>query len=235
MQRPAWLAFTWWKVRLLGEWTWLKKWWQPPENLKGLNETERWATTYGALRDQDDGAYSLTMDYAKERYDEIVRVSESLDKKLDEIAKTALTIGTIVAAVARIEGLDTALLGSPMAPWAVILLMLTVILANMARRPNKSWKPMSARTLLEVADLEPNLPKNRIEAVVAASYHDAMIKMTAMTEWKAEQANRVTWLFCIGLLPIAALLLFAPTTPSSSSGGKGDRMLEPGTALSRPR
>ena len=175
------------------------------------------------------------MGYAKERYDELVKVSESLDKKLDEIAKTALTIGTIIADVAKVEGLDTALLGSPMAPVAVVLLTVTVIAANVARRPNKAWKPMNARTLLEVADLEPNLPKNRIDAVIAASYHDAMMRMTAATEWKAEQAKRVTGLFCLGLLPIAFLVVLPPTSPSSPPGEKGDRQRALEAALSRPR
>ena len=205
-RRPAWLMREWWI-----------SWWQPPENPEGRDETERWAASYAALRDLDDKTYSLVRQYAKERYDELAAVSEGLDTKLDALARTALTIGAIVATAAKVLGLDTAFFRSPTAALAIIFSVLTVITATLTRRPNQSWRPMNARTLLEAADLVPNLPKSRIEGVTAASYHFAAIGMTASVEWKAGQLTRATWLFCINLILIAFMVVFPRSIPSAST------------------
>jgi hypothetical protein len=214
----AWLTRAWWapKIRAAAgsAWKWLASWMHPPEDLDGRDETKRWATSYAALRDADDSTYSLAREYAKERYDELVTVSQSLNTKLDELARTALTIGAIVATLVRVLGLDTALSRSPLAALAIVFSVLTVLTSALTRRPNKSWKPMNARTFLEAADLVPNLPKSRIEGVTAASYHFAVIGMTAAVEWKAGQLRRATWLFCISLVLIALMVIFPLPSPS---------------------
>ena len=232
-RRPAWLKWGWWAPMVLAvarpAWKWVVSWWHPPEDLEGRDEAERWAASYAALRDLDDGTYSLVREYAKERYDELVAMSEGLDNKLDALARTALTIGAIVATAARVLGLDTAILRSPLAALVIVFSVLTVVTAALTRRPIKSWTPMNARTLLEAADLVPNLPKGRLEGVTAASYHFAVIAMWASIGWKAGQLKRATWLFCISLVLIALMVVFPRASLSSSPpAGTGTPMTASG-------
>ena len=211
-------AYDWCVGKLLGLRKGLTSWVRPPADLEGRDETERWAASYAALRDDsEDGTYALAREYAKERYDEMVKASEDLDKKLDDLAKAALAVGGIVATIARVIGLDPALFHSPSTAMAIVFSVLTVVAAALTRRPNKSWRPMNARTILEVADLVPNLPKGRIEAAAAASYHFATNAMTASVEWKGDQLRRATWLFCISLALIAFAVIFPRFSPSSRS------------------
>jgi hypothetical protein len=203
-----------WTAKVLQAWGLAVAWW-PKENFEGLDQTEQWALTYGALRDDSDQAYSLAREYAQERYDELVALAEGLDKKLDELARTALTIGTIVATVARVMGLDTALTHSPLAAAAIVCSAAAVIVAAVARRPNKTLMPMNARTLLEAADLEPKVSKERLEGVMAASYHFAATGMMATVERKAEQLKLATSMFCLSLALIALLLIWPRPNPSS--------------------
>ena len=138
--RPAWLGRSWWAqqgwpVNLV--WKWLVSCFRPPKYVEEFEETEGWVARYAALRDTEDGTYSLAREYAKERYDEVVSVSEGLDTKLDELARTALTIAAIVATAARVLGLDTALFRSPLAALAIVFSVATVFIAvQRGRRPN---------------------------------------------------------------------------------------------------
>jgi len=217
MQGSQLLTPNWWIKRMRREWAWLRIWWQPPRDPEGFQQAEQWAENYGAPRDLDDGTYALTLEYAKDRYAELVEVSEALDKKLDELARMALAVGAIVATAARVLGLDSSFIRSPIAATSICCSVATLITAAVARRPNLSWKPMNSRTLLEIADLEPNLPKYRVEAATAASYHSAMIGITAIVEWKAELMKRATWLFCFSVVLIAILIVWPSVKPLTSS------------------
>jgi hypothetical protein len=216
-----WLSRAWWKAKPGQAWSWLSRplgasgrwlstWWHPPDNLLGLLETEEWVYGYASPREDEDGAYSLAMEYASKRYEEIAKIAEALDRKLDDLGRTALTIGTIVATVARIAGFPGGLMRSPLMIGAIALSALTVIVGSVSRRPTQSRMPMNPRTLLEVVDLPARLPKSKIEGVAAASYHYALIGMTFVTEWKAKQLKRATWLFCLSLVLIVALLALTP-------------------------
>lgn len=192
---------------------WLSTWLYPPRRVSGADETVRWARSYPALRDDggaEDGVYSLARKYAKERYEELVKLSESLDAKLESLARTALALGAITATAVRVAGIDTAYLHSPRLVIGTIFWVLTVLIAALSRRPNERWEPMSSRSLLEVADLTPKLPKSRIDGALAASYHVATSSLDATADWKSRQLARATWLFCLGLSLFASLAILPP-------------------------
>lgn len=218
-------TWTWLRSRILPDWlnrAWLATWLHPPEDLHGEEETRSWALSYAAPREDDvgeDGVYSLAREYAKERYEELSAVSEKLDEKLDALARTALTLGAIAATLARVVGLDAWLPRATLLTFGILAWVLTVLIAALTRRPSETWVPMSAQTLLKIADYVPKLPKSQIEAVIAASYHRAATAMTVTVEWKGSQLKRATWLFCVGLILIAlAGLLQSPGSPTNSTG-----------------
>ncbi len=81
----------------------------------GIDDTRLSLLEQNELRfKEDDGAHSLTREYAKERHDELAAMSANLDTKLDDLARTALIIGAIVTGTAKISGFDATLFRSPL-------------------------------------------------------------------------------------------------------------------------
>lgn len=87
---------------------WLRGWVEPPdvENEEWFQEEEAWVLNY--LPPRDDESYEVTYKYAESRYNAGLELSETLDKKLDDLVRTSAAIGAIVATVVRVLGTGTA-------------------------------------------------------------------------------------------------------------------------------
>src|SRR5271157_1035031 len=104
----------WWVTRA---WDWVDSWRRPPDPAKsaGFLETRQWALDYNPPREGED--YTLALEYAEKRYEEMQNLSEALDKKLEGLARTSLAIGVLIATVARALGSNTPLGRSPLLIW----------------------------------------------------------------------------------------------------------------------
>jgi hypothetical protein len=181
----------------------------------GFLETSQWALDYNPVREGED--YGLALEYAAKRYDEMLSLSEVLDKKLDDLARTSLAIGVLIATVARVLGAETPLGRSPMLIWAVISFALSFLVAVWSRGPTIYGTPLEIRNLLKVMDDHPELTKSKTEAVLASSYHVAVVGTYATNEWKAQQLWRATTLLFVGIVLLVAMLVIAgPSDPSPS-------------------
>jgi hypothetical protein len=195
-------------------WNWLDSWRRPPDPARsvGFLETRQWALDYNPPR-QDD--YVLALEYAEKRYEEMLNLSEVLDKKLDGLARTSLAIGVLIATVARVLGAETPLGRSPLLLWAVIIFALSVLVAIWSRGPTLYGTPLEIRNLLKVMDDHPELTKSKTEALLASSYHVAVVGTYATNEWKARQLWRATTMLLGGIVLLVAMLITAgPSNPS---------------------
>lgn len=180
---------------------------------EGYLETQKWALDYNPTRDGDD--YALTMEYAQGRYEEVINVSETLDKKLDDVARTSLAIGVIIATLARALGAETPLGKSPLLIFAVFSFASSVLVAIRSRSSTSLEAPMQPRELLKVMDEHPDLLIGKVKGLVASSYHVAMIKTDATNAWKVKQLSRASNALIFG---VALLILLLLSTPNSSPG-----------------
>src|SRR5271157_4867401 len=143
----------------------------------------------------------------------MLNLSEVLDKKLEGLARTSLAIGVLIATVARALGSNTPLGRSPLLIWAVISFALSVLVAVWSRSPTIYGTPLEIRDLLKVMDDHPELTKNKTEAVLASSYHVAVVGTYATNEWKAGQLWRATTL-------LVAMLFTADQSSHFPLGGR---------------
>jgi hypothetical protein len=99
----------WWRSRLTLVRDWINSWRRPPDprTSEGFLETRQWALDY--IPPREDEVYAIALDYAEKRYEEMLNLSEALDKKLDDLARTSLAIGVLIATVARVLGAETPL------------------------------------------------------------------------------------------------------------------------------
>jgi len=207
----------WWVTRA---WDWVDSWRRPPDPAKsaGFLETRQWALDYNPPREGED--YTLALEYAEKRYEEMLNLSEVLDKKLEGLARTSLAIGVLIATVARALGSNTPLGRSPLLIWAVISFALSVLIAIWSRGPTIYGTPLEIRDLLKVMDDHPELTKNKTEAVLASSYHVAVVGTYATNEWKAGQLWRATTLLLAGIVFLVAMLITADQSSHSPLGGR---------------
>ncbi len=147
----------------------------------------------------------------------MLNLSEALDKKLDDLARTSLAIGVLIATVARVLDSDTPLGRSPLLIWAVISFAVSVLVAVWSRGPTIYGTPLEIRDLLKVMDDHPELTKGQTEAVLASSYHFAVVGSYATNKWKAGQLWRATTFLLFGIILLVAMLVTAgPPSPSPS-------------------
>jgi hypothetical protein len=194
---------------------WTNSWRRPPDPTKsaGFLETRQWALDYNPPREDED--YALALEYAQKRYEEMLNLSEVLDKKLDGLARTSLAIVVLIATVARVLGAETPLGRSPLLIWAVISFAVSVLVAIWSRGPTLYSTPLEIRDLLKVMDDHPDLKKPKTEALLASSYHVAVVGTYATNEWKARQLWRATTLLLGGVVLLVLMLISAgPSTPS---------------------
>lgn len=198
---------------------WVDSWRRPPDpsRSEGFLETRQWALDYDPSREAE--AYGLALGYAEKRYEEMLNLSEVLDKKLDDLARTSLAIGILIATAARVLGPNTPLGRSRLLIWAVISFALSVLVAVWSRGPTIYGIPLEIRGLLKVMDDHPNLTKTKTEAVLASSYHVAVVGTYATNEWKAAQLWRATSFLLAGIVLLVAVLIHAAPSDLPSPGG----------------
>lgn len=169
----------WLSSRIPGARRWIGSWWHPPapEAAVGFIETRQWALDYIPLREGDD--YALVLEYAEKRHEEMLGLSAEMDKKLDDLARTALAIGVLVATAARVLGVNSDFGRSSLLTGAVVAFAASVLVAVWARRPTIYTTPMEIRGLLKVVDHDLELSKNKTMALLAASYHYALVGTNA--------------------------------------------------------
>jgi hypothetical protein len=157
----------------------------------------------------------LALEYAQKRYEEMLNLSEVLDKKLDGLARTSLAIGVLIATVARVLGAETPLGRSPLLLWAVVVFALSVLIAIWSRGPTLYGTPLEIRNLLKVMDDHPELTRSKTEALLSSSYHVAVVGTYATNEWKARQLWRATTMLLVGIILLVVMLVTAgPPIPS---------------------
>jgi hypothetical protein len=199
-----------WSPRIAKILSWLDSWRRPPDPLvsQGFLETQQWALNYNPPRNGDE--YEFAMEYAKSRYEEMLSLSETLDKKLDDLARTSLTIGVIIATVAKVFGSDTRLGNSHLLTPAVISFAISVLVAVWSRGPTMFRTPLEIRDLLKGMDNFTGLTKYQFHALSAASYHVAVVGTYATIEWKARQLWRSTFFLIVGIVLLLIMLITSP-------------------------
>ena len=126
-----------------------------------------------------------------------------------------MAIGVLIATVARVLGAETPFGRSPLLVWAVISFAVSVLVAIWSRGPTIYGTPLEIRNFLKVMDDHPKLKKAKLEALLTASYHVAVVGTYATNEWKARQLWRATTLLLLGIILLVAMLVGAgPPTPS---------------------
>lgn len=123
------MILSWRRSTMLLFFKWVDSWRRPPDpsTSEGFLETQQWALNYDPSREAE--AYGLALGYAEKRYAEMLNLSEVLDKKLDDLARTSLAIGILIATVARVLGPSTPLGRPPLLIWAVTSFALSVLVA----------------------------------------------------------------------------------------------------------
>jgi hypothetical protein len=171
--RPAWLTRAGWAVEnrpawftrerwvgpgfLRSAWSWLRSWWHPPDlnylveigKDKDLKNAYEWAGDYAPTRNGE--IYEAILDFAEKSYEEMVNVSDGLDKKADDLMKISGTIGAALAAAGRISG-ASALLSSRPVLFSVGSLVFTMLICARTRKPVKKIVPMTIKAAIEVAE-----------------------------------------------------------------------------------
>jgi len=189
---PFWLTWVWWRT-----------WWFPPiiQDDPLYRETDAWALDYTPSKKDD--VHSPVLQFAERRFDQMVKATENVDKKADDLIRTASTIGAALVAATKIFAASNAFLISP----TVMFLVLATIVASRARTPMFHSQPHSVRTLINVAALEDIESKVQLECVAAASLLCATIGIRVINNWKATQVARATALFCCALILLFVLIL----------------------------
>ena len=207
----------WRKILLATLLSWLDSWRRPPDPARsaGFIETRQWAWDYNPspLRE----VYELALEFAEKRYEEMRNLSETLDKKLDDVARTSLAIGVLIATAARVLGADSSLGRSSLLIPAVIVFAVSVLVAVLSRSPTASGTPLEIRGLLKVIDDDKELTRSQTQAVLASSYHVAVVATSSIDKWKARQLWRATFFLLVGIALLIAVLVTGRLSARDSS------------------
>ena len=211
--RPYWLTYTWWKT-----------WYTAPN----LDEPEGDETHLSAVKflegyqparsgdDKEDKAYETALKYAERYYDQAVKLTEVLDKKLDDLMRNAGVLGGIIASAAKFLPAGQRLEGSWMLAAPLFCLVAAVVISALTRGPANMAIPAEPRALLEVADLESRPTKGQLDAIGAALYNVASAAMNRVNIWKSTQLKRTTALFCLGVALLLFVMIIGPLVSSST-------------------
>lgn len=217
----SWLSGPSWGPKVKGAGTWLRSWWHAPDpnTSEGFLDNEQWALNYTPARNED--IYSLTSAFAQARYAEVWSVSESLDKKFDDLAKTVIAIVVIVATVTRGVGTVATISRSPLLATLAVLttasFALSLLVSICSRGPAGLGTPLTIRDLLTVVDSDDALGKDKVEGLLSASFHLAVVETNASNVWKAKQLQRAITLLVGGVSLLLVLLIILMPSSSSSS------------------
>lgn len=143
-----------------GEWPALarkvRRWWLGPNfrqvaEIPELAEARQWAVRYLPLR--DDPIYGVVQNLAERSYQELVGLADNLDRKADDLMKTAAALAAALAAAGRIVG-ASALLEHPRLILASVgCLVATLLLCARIRTPSDKARTLSIRSALTIADV----------------------------------------------------------------------------------
>lgn len=190
-------------------------------------DEDKWALDYFPPREDD--SYRITLEYAEKRYKACLDLSADLDKKLDDLVRTAATVGTIIATVMRFLGTDNPFRDSKLLIPSLICFGVTVLVAAWSRRPTKIRTPAKIRGVLVVTD-KPSyikgtgeqiwgyLSEGKIKALLTSSFHLAEVGTNEVNEWKAKQLRRATIFFCVGVVLLFLMLITSSSRPASGQG-----------------
>ncbi len=199
-------------------------WLNPPDIDKQawFIEEDNWVLDYFPVR--DDESYKVTLDYAEKRYKAALDLSAELDKKLDDLVRTAATIGTIIATVARVLGPSLAsenpFKHQKLLVLSLFFLTLTILIGAWSRRPAKIRTPVKMRGILMLVDKQSYrtpggeqmwrfLSEEQIKGLLTSSFHVAEIGTNELNDWKASQLVRATSLFCLGIGVLFVTLIYS--------------------------
>jgi hypothetical protein len=138
---------------------------------------------------------------------------EAIERKADDLMRTANTIGAALVAALKLIGVTS----SPSAGLTargtfLALFVLCQVLAVVVSASTKSSAvrvtPLSVEGLLRIADREgAEHPEGDVKAVTAASIHATIVGESILVSWRARQLRRATVLFCVGLVQLFPLAL----------------------------
>ena len=138
----------------------------------------------------------MALDHAKRKYDQTVTHFDAIDKKADDLMKSAVTIAALLVGAIKALGVDVT-------GWLIcsfLAFLSTIILAAIARRPTLQATPGSVHEILGFVEDFRIRDRHQIEALVAASLRCAIVGTQLSIQWKSDQVSRATVLFVIGVL-----------------------------------
>lgn len=156
------------------------------------------ANWYQAFVPQEGLDYKSVLEFAQEKYDEIKKVHEDIDRKAEWCFGLAIAAtGALVAYTDKI-GMSLAWC-SP----TIVVLLVVMWLGLRAKIPGPRPTPFSVRGGIERAE-----NTKQFDAWLCASLHCTISGMEIVTDWKSRQIQAAARLIvvAIGLLFAAALL-----------------------------
>lgn len=168
------------------------------EYLKALDFEERIQPIEGV-------DYEWAWDYAKGAYDRLATIYSKLDEKADGIIKY-LGGGAGLFTIGMLTNLDK--IPAAYLAWsipAVIVAVLSVIVANLARKPNDSSLPPSVESAFRYADSFNKTAK----ASFLGQWHLACEGMRLAVETKALRVTWATWLYVASIALLLVPLVIA--------------------------
>lgn len=179
---------------------WLASWWRCPSlvGVSAYQEAKVWHAAYNPTTADADFALA----FAQRQYDELARITESIDQKADVLVRTSATMAPVLVAAIAAFKLDRPMTFLPTA----VGLLLSLIIASLTRRPTGLLMANSIADLLD--DLNAGThSENELKLHTAANLHLAGAARLAVNRWKARQVNRATVLLCLAISLLALPLL----------------------------
>jgi hypothetical protein len=173
-------------------WEWL---WAPSIESDGpYQEAVVWAREFTPVADKN--SYSAALDHAHRKYALSVDHFDAIDKKTDDLMKTAVTLTALLVGAVKALQID-------LTWWftaSFLCFIAAIILTVIARRPTLAETPGRVRDVLEFVEDFRIQDRYQIEALLAASFHCAVVGTQPLIRWKAQQLLRATALFLLGVL-----------------------------------
>ena len=159
-----------------------------------FDETTTWAREFTPEPDKE--SYSTALDHAHRKYALSVDHFDAIDRKTDDLMKTAVTLTALL--IAAVKALQVDFAGSFYAAFACFIA--SIALAVISRRPTLPETPGSVREVLGFVEDFRIQDRYQIEALLAASFHCAVVGTQPLIRWKAQQLTRATALFILGIV-----------------------------------
>jgi hypothetical protein len=158
-----------------------------------------WAREFSPEAGKD--SYSAALQHANQKYSTSLGHFDALDKKADDLMRTAVTVAALL--VAAVKAFDVEMSGWMVA--AFLCFLAAVVVSAIARRPGLQATPGEIREVLGFAEDFRISDRFQVEALVAASLHCAVVGMEPAIRWKSDQLRRATVLFVVGVLLLLSI------------------------------